>query len=126
MQKKDCTLYFDTRDVEEGYHAVNVMIEDHIRPVKRKSKPLSKVPLLFLLFVDKEDLTCPMPMLLDPPSCKTAQPGELFQMVIRADPGDPSKPYVSLISDMCCQMMLLCPCPVFLKKTPFWMYCSDL
>ncbi|XP_072035478.1 uncharacterized protein [Amphiura filiformis] len=89
---KDCTLDFDTRNVEEGNHAVNVIIEDYIRPVKRKSQPLSKVSLLFLLYVERESTSCLKPMIIDPPSCKSIRPDEHFEMVIRAEPGDPWKP----------------------------------
>ena len=85
---------FNTRNIAEGYHAVNLMIEDYIRPVKRKSKPKSKVPLLFLLFVDGQSDMCLKPIIVDPLACKTIRPDETFQMAIRADPGDPTKPYV--------------------------------
>lgn len=73
---------------------MNVIIEDYMRPVKRKSKALSKVPLLFLLLVDGKSASCEKPSFVDTPSCKTVRPGERFSMVIRADPGDPAKPYV--------------------------------
>ncbi|XP_072036774.1 uncharacterized protein [Amphiura filiformis] len=92
IQKKDCSLYYDTSDVGEGYHAVNVIIEDYARPYNRKSKALSKVSLLFLLLVEQETEVCLKPIIVDPPSCITVRPGEHFEMIVRAEAGDASKP----------------------------------
>ena len=96
FQKKTCTLDFDTRDIPEGYHAVNVVIEDYVRPVKRRSKPLSEVSLLFLLYVERESTSCMKPDIIDPPTCMSIQPNKTFEMVVRADPGDPLTPYVAI------------------------------
>ena len=95
LQKKDCTLYYDTTDVAEGYHAVNVVIEDFARPYNRKSKALSKVSLSFLLLVEEQTAVCEKPVIVAPlEACKTVRPGEHFEMVIRAEAGTPLKPYV--------------------------------
>ena len=71
---------------------MNVIIEDYTRPYNRKSKPLSKVSLLFLLLVEEPTEVCQKPNIVETPKCKTARPGEQFQMVVRAEAGDPLKP----------------------------------
>ena len=73
---------------------MNVIIEDFTRPYNRKSKPLSKVSLLFLLLVEEATEVCQKPNIVETPRCKTARPGEQFQMVVRAEAGDPLKPWV--------------------------------
>ncbi|XP_072036773.1 uncharacterized protein [Amphiura filiformis] len=102
IQNKDCSLYFDTTDVGVGYHAVNVIIEDFARPYinRRKSNPLSKVSLLFLLHVVEQTEVCLKPIIIDPPTCITVRPGEHFEMIVRAEAGDPSIPISKIRTQM--------------------------
>ncbi|XP_072049004.1 uncharacterized protein [Amphiura filiformis] len=92
INKRSCTIKLNTTNVAEGYHAVNVIVEDYIRPVKRKSKPLSKISLLFLLQVEGGDEKCSKPTIVDPPSCKSIRPGEHFEMIVLAEAADATKP----------------------------------
>ncbi|XP_072036772.1 uncharacterized protein [Amphiura filiformis] len=95
INAKGCILHFDTShpDVTPGKHAVNVIIEDFLKPFNKKtSQALSKVSLLFLLDVDEESDTCAKPDIIDPPLCKTVRPGNTLELVIVAEPGDATKP----------------------------------
>ncbi|XP_072036771.1 uncharacterized protein [Amphiura filiformis] len=95
IDKKGCILHFNTSDpkVTPGKHAVNVIIQDYLKPFNWKtSEALSKISLLFLLDVDEESATCAKPNIIDPPLCKTVRPGNTFEMVIVAEAGDESKP----------------------------------
>ena len=87
-------MNLNTTGIAEGYHAVNIIVEDYIRPVKRKSIPLSKTSLLFLIQIEAGEKKCSKPRIVDPPTCRSIRPGEHFEMVIQAEAGDATKPYV--------------------------------
>ena len=90
-------MHFNTNNVEPGHHAVNVIIEDFARPPpgmppNKKASSLSKVSLLFLMEVGEESATCAKPNITSPQQCMMVRPGEQTTLVVKADPGDPSKP----------------------------------
>ena len=90
-------MHFNTRNIDPGYHAVNVIIEDYARPPpgvprNKKASPLSKVSLLFLMEVGEESATCAKPNIISTKRCMMVSPGEQATLVVKADPGDPLKP----------------------------------
>ena len=79
-------MHFDTHDIDPGYHAVSVIVEDYVL-----GQPLSKVSLLFLMEVGEESATCIKPNIIKPRECLMVHPGVAATLEIKAEPGDQSK-----------------------------------
>lgn len=77
LKDGSCMIHMDTELADVGWYAVAVMMEDFISPLS--DKPLSSVPLHFLVRVDPGERQC-NDIFTKPPkaSCLAVTPDELF------------------------------------------------